>query len=79
MLIISICTISGSSLLILLVKRASRKKLQILGFALLTAFFFIIGAILKTVQDFRGSSAQLVVIIFYTLAQFLFNAGIFSS
>ena len=79
MLIISICAISGSGLLILLVKRASRKRLQILGFALLAAFFFVIGAILKTVQDSRGSSAQIVVIIFYALAQFLFNAGIFSS
>ena len=79
MLIISICAISGSGLLILLVKRASRKRLQILGFALLAAFFFVIGAILKTIHDSRGSSAQTVVIIFYALAQFLFNAGILYS
>ena len=73
LVIVSIPAVMGSLSLIWIVNHVSRKRLQIGGFFLLAAFFFVIGAILDSLVSSMGPHTAVAVM--YGVSQFLFNLG----
>ena len=74
-LIVSIGAISGSGLLILIARFVDRRKLLWTMFLALGVLFFVIGGVLWYEIMIHYSAPYFVVIVFYTLCQFLFNLG----
>ena len=76
MIIVSIGAVVGSFLHIWFVDHLSRKKLQFYGFLLLAGIFFILGAVLCSINNSPFAPSFTTIAVCYAIAQFLFNLGI---
>ena len=77
MIIVSVGAVIGSALLIWLANHLNRKLLQLAGFLALALLFFILGSVLVTVGNLGVGNygPKYAVIVFYALAQAIFNLG----
>lgn len=68
----SISSLVGSAAVIILINRVSRRSLLLWTSIVLSAIFFITGALVKTKY---ASTSNIASMVFYALAQFFFNLG----
>ncbi|KAH8756824.1 phosphate transporter [Hyaloscypha finlandica] len=71
LIVVSVGSLFGGSCMIYLIEKASPRRLQIWGFALLVPIFVAAGLFLR----FLHGSANIPALIFYVLAQIFFDFG----
>ncbi|KAM0418733.1 hypothetical protein ACHAPT_012331 [Fusarium lateritium] len=75
LLIVSIASMMGSLAALLMVNYFRRKMILLVTFLIAAILFTITGAVLHSTYDWNDPTARHVVIVFYAITQFIYNAG----